>query len=125
MIDTLQIDDWLARYRLAWSTDDREQIATLFTDDVRYFTTPYRQPLEGREAVIAYWLGEKESGIPWTFVPEVVAREGALHVVRAVTTYPQGGDGHGDPEVYHNLWLVTLTHEGRANEFVEYFMLAE
>jgi hypothetical protein len=26
--------------------------------------------------------------------------------------------------VFHNLWLVTLTDDGRAREFVEYFMLA-
>jgi hypothetical protein len=38
MIDTKPIDEWLARYLGAWTTDDAEEIAGLFTGDVRYFT---------------------------------------------------------------------------------------
>ena len=125
MIDTRQIDEWLAKYRAAWSTDAPEDIAGLFTGDVRYYNAPYGEPLRGPEAVIDYWLAQKESGIPWSFDSEVIAREGDLHVVRAVTRYPEGTRDAGGPEVFHNLWLVTLTEDGRAREFVEYFMLAE
>jgi hypothetical protein len=125
MIDTMRIGEWLDRYREAWRTDSPDDVAGLFTDDVRYFTAPYREPLEGLEAVIAYWIGERESGIPWTFESEVVAREGDLHVVRAVTRYPEGTRDADGEEVFHNLWLVTLSDDGRAREFVEYFMLAK
>jgi hypothetical protein len=129
MIDTKPIDEWLARYRGAWTTDYAEEIAALFTPNARYFTAPYRAPLEGPEAVTAYWVTQEESGIPWTFDYEVVARQGLqqadLYVVRAVTRYPEGTRGASGPEVFHNLWLVTLADDGRASEFVEYFMLAE
>jgi ketosteroid isomerase-like protein len=125
MLDTTEIEDWLARYRDAWGTDEREGIAGLFTDDVRYFTAPYRAPLRGREAVVAFWLGEREWDMPWTFEYEVLARQGGLHVVRAVTTYPDGTRDAGGREVFFNLWLVTLDGRGRAREFVEYFMLEE
>ncbi len=89
MLETSAIDAWLAGYRHAWQTDDRADVDRLFAGDVRYFTAPYREPLRGVDEVAAYWLGEKESGIPWTFAPEVLAREGDLYVVRAVTTYPE------------------------------------
>jgi ketosteroid isomerase-like protein len=125
MSDTERIEAWLADYSRAWKTDSREDVDRLFTDDVRYFTAPYREPLAGREAVAAYWLGERESGIPWTFEPEVVAQQGDLFVVRAVTRYPEGTSDAEGREVFHNLWLVTLAQDGRASEFVEYFMLAE
>ncbi|HJW76904.1 MAG TPA: hypothetical protein VJ787_14780, partial [Thermoleophilia bacterium] len=98
----------------------------LLTADVRYYTAPYRDPLVGTDEVVAYWLGEAEAGIPWTFEYEVIAREGDRYVVRAVTRYPQGERDAADlPREFHNLWLVTLTEEGRAREFVEFFMLAE
>ena len=55
----------------------------------------------------------------------VLAQEGDLFVVRAVTTYPEGGSRDDDPAQFHNLWLVMLGADGRASEFVEYFMLVE
>jgi hypothetical protein len=124
-IDTSSIDDWLEAYQQAWASGDRAEIAALFTDDVRYFTAPYGAPLVGIERVTEYWLAQEESGLPWTFAYEVAAREDDLFVVRAVTSYPQGTLGALGPEEFHNLWLVTLDGEGRAREFVEYFMLAE
>jgi ketosteroid isomerase-like protein len=125
MIDEIRIRDWLAAYRHAWSTDDPDEISALFTTDVRYFTAPYRAPLDGVRAITDYWVGEREGDIPWSFEYQVLAQEGDLFVVRAVTTYPQGtGDADG-PETFHNLWLVTLGADGRVSEFVEYFMLAE
>jgi len=125
MIDTADIDRWLERYQAAWHTDDRQEIAALFTDDVRYSSPPHRPPLEGVDAVVDSWLRLRESSIPWTFEPEVIAREGDLYVVRAVTRYPEGTLRAQGPEVYHNLWLVTLTGDGRAREFIEYYVLAE
>lgn len=128
-LDTTRIDEWLARYRAAWKSDDRGEIARLFTNHVRYLTAPYAQPLQGIEAVTTYWLEQEESGIPWTFEYQVVARrglpDGDLYVVRAVTRYPEGTRGEAGLEVFHNLWLVTLAADCRASEFVEYFMLAE
>ena len=124
-MDTRRIEDWIGRYRDAWSTDDPTLVARLFTPNVRYFTAPYAEPLEGIEAVTRYWMGEAEAGIDWTFDHEVAAREDDLFVVRAVTTYPEGTrDAGGAREVFHNLWLVTLDGEGRAGEFVEFYMLA-
>ena len=125
MIDEARIREWLAAYRHAWSTDDTAEIAELFSEGVLYFTAPYREPLEGVEAVTAFWIGENEGGIPWSFEYQVLAQEGDLFVVRAVTTYPEGTSDAEGPETFHNLWLVRLDEDGRASEFVEYFMLVE
>lgn len=124
MLGESSILDWLAAYRHAWSTDDPDDVAALFAADALYFTAPFQEPLRGVEEIVAYWLGEKEAGIPWDFASQVLAREGDMYVVRAVTTYPQGTRDADAPEVFHNLWLVTLGADGRATEFVEYYMLA-
>jgi hypothetical protein len=121
MIDETRIRDWLARYDRAWSSDERELVERLFTDDAVYHTAPYADPLRGVEQVAAYWLGEREWEIPWVIEYQVLAQEEDLFVVRAVTTYPEGTHGAEREEVFHNLWLVRLDGD-RAREFVEYFM---
>ena len=108
MIDETRIRDWLAAYHHAWTTDDPKEIAALFTGDVRYFTAPYRAPLEGIQAVTAYWIGEHEGEIAWSFEYQVLAQEDDLFVVRAVTTYPEGTSEAEGPETFHDLWLVRL-----------------
>jgi hypothetical protein len=125
MIDTTGIDRWLERYQAAWLSDDPVAIAALFTSDVRYYTAPFSEPLVGIEALCVFWLEQGESRLPWTFDYQVVAREGDLYVVQAVTCYPKGTAGTPGAEEFHNLWLVTLSGDGRVREFVEYFMLAE
>jgi hypothetical protein len=125
MIDETRIRDWLAAYHHAWTTDAPGDVARLFTPDVRYFTAPYREPLDGIEAVTEYWVGEGESHVPWSFEYQVLAQEDDLFVVRALTTYPDGTSEADGPETFHNLWLVRLDEDGRASEFVEYFMPVE
>lgn len=125
MIELERIDDWLRRYRRAWESDARADIEDLFAPDVLYFTAPYRPPLAGVGDVVAYWTGERESRLPWTFEHEVLAQEGDLFVVRVVVDYPSGGGRGGGHVVYHDLWLVWLGPDGRATRFVEYFMAAD
>lgn len=114
MDDQDRIEEWLGRYRTAWKTDDPAVIASLFTDDVRYYSTPYRSPRKGREEVVDWWTKHGDSKVSWTFDHEVLAQEGDLFVVRGLTHYPE--------KTYHNIWLVTLAPDGRAREFIEYWM---
>ena len=125
MIDEIRIRDWLAAYRHAWSTDDPGEVAALFTEDVRYFTAPYREPLEGAGAITDYWLGEHEGDIPWSFEYQVLAQEGDLFVVRAVTTYPEGDEPTTTTRRVPQPLAGDAGRDGRASEFVEYFMLVE
>lgn len=123
-MDTTSIDRWLAGYLEAWRSDTRPEIEALFSEDCEYFAAPYR-PGMARNELVEYWLSEQESRIPWSCETEVLAREGDLHVVRALVRYPAGEDGASDPVVYHDVWLVTLDEDGRARRFVEHFMAEE
>lgn len=123
MDDARAIDRWLKDYQAAWASS--KGVAALFTPDARYFTAPYRPPLLGAEAIERWWISQGEDGLSWTFEYEVLAVDGPLHVVRGTTTYPDTTDPDGRPQVYHNLWLITLAPGGGASEFVEYWMLAE
>ena len=54
------VDEWLRAYVTAWENFDREQIGALFSADVRYRYHPYDEPVAGRAAVVASWLGEED-----------------------------------------------------------------
>ena len=122
MEGTAAIDRWLEGYIEAWSTDAPEDIAPLFAVDALYYTTPFSQPHVGVDDIVAWWREQGDSTTEWTFVYDAVAREGDLYVVRGVTRYPASADSE-QARVYHNIWLVTLNEEGKATEFVEYWML--
>jgi len=125
MIDTTSIDRWLEAYQGAWRTDAPEDIAALFPPGARYYTAPFRAPKTGVDEIVAWWVGQENATIPWTFTYDIVAREGDRYVVRGVTRYPEGFEPGGAEEVYDNIWLVTLDPDGRATEFIEYWMLRD
>jgi hypothetical protein len=123
MSDSQAIERWLDAYEASWSTGSG--VRELFTLDARYFSAPYRPPLVGPEAIEAWWIEQGESDIRWVFERRVIASEDDLYVVQGTTTYPDSPGLAGQPQIYYNLWLVTLADDGRAREFVEYWMLPE
>lgn len=123
MMETTAIDRWIERYLTAWDSDAPDDIAALFAPDAQYYTAPFRTPHTGVDEIIRFWIENGDSAVPWTFECDVIAREGNLYVIRGVTTYPEGGDVVREKaEVYVNLWLVTLDADGRATQFIEYWM---
>ncbi len=123
MLDTTAIDLWLAAYLKAWRSDSPEDIVALFESHARYFTAPFREPYVGHDAIVTWWTGQGDSAVAWSFDYDVIATNGPLYVIKGVTTYPDGSDDPGTPETFDNIWLVTLTENGTASEFVEYWML--
>ena len=61
-MDHAAAQEWLDRYIAAWESYDPDAIAGLFSEDVVYRYHPYDEPIVGRDAVVASWLGEAESG---------------------------------------------------------------
>jgi hypothetical protein len=54
------VNRWLGDYIEAWKTYDRDRIETLFAYDISYRYHPHDEPIVGRDAVVASWLGEDE-----------------------------------------------------------------
>ena len=123
MAGSQAIDLWLEAYKAAWASGDG--VVDLFTPEARYFTAPYRPPIIGGDAIEAWWIAQGESDTRWLFEHEVIAVDGSLNVVQGTTTYPDSVGPTGGPQVYYNLWLITLNDTGRASEFIEYWMLPE
>ena len=120
---------WLDRYVAAWVSYDPADIGSLFSDDVAYRYHPYDEPVVGREAVVASWLGEDESGegstrdAPGTFEARYapVAVDGDTVVATGTSSYRETPDGPV-VRVYDNCFVVRFDDAGRCREFTEYYL---
>jgi len=128
-MDRTTAQGWLDRYVDAWLSYDPGDIATLFSDDVVYRYHPYDDPIVGRDAVVASWLGEDAaSGTstrdePGTYEAEYapVAVDGDAVVATGTSRYREEPGG---PFVraYENCFVMRFDDEGRCREFTEYYI---
>jgi hypothetical protein len=112
----------------AWLTYDADLIGDLFSEDVAYRYHPYDEPVTGREAVVAAWLGDDTpeassrdaagtfdaSYAPFAVDGDVVVAGGAS-VYRDVPSGPV-------VKVFHNCFVMRFDDAGRCREFTEYYM---
>jgi len=128
-VDRTAAQAWLDRYVAAWLSYDADDIASLFTEDVLYRYHPYDDPIVGREAVVASWLGQANSGgastrdAPGTYAAqyEPVAVDGEIVVATGTSSYRERLDGP-IVRVYHNCFVMRFDAEGRCQEFTEYYI---
>jgi hypothetical protein len=128
-VDRTAVERWLQAYVDAWKTYDRDQIAALFSEDVQYRYHPYDDPLRGRDAVVASWLGEGEQAGAssrdregtYDAVYRAVAADGEVAVATGTTTYTAEPGGEVE-RVFHNCFLMRFDPAGRCREFTEWFM---
>jgi ketosteroid isomerase-like protein len=111
---------WLAEYVAAWRAYDREEIATLFTEDARYRYHPYDEWIRGRQEIVESWFDEPDE--PGTFdaayEPAAVDGEVAVAVGSSTYTNPDGTIR----AVYDNCFVMRFNDDGRCAEFTEYFI---
>jgi ketosteroid isomerase-like protein len=118
------VQRWLDDYVAAWKSYDREAVGALFSDDVAYRYHPYDEPVRGREAVVAAWLGEGDPAVastrdkPGTYDASYrpVAVDGDVAVAVGSSTYED------PPTVYDNCYVLRFDADGRCSEFTEWFM---
>lgn len=128
-MDHASAQEWLDRYISAWLTYDPEAIAGLFTEDIVYRYHPTGDPVVGRDAVVAAWLGNPDSADastrdePGTYEATYspVAVDGDVVVATGNSTYFDGPGGAVD-KVYDNCFIMRFDESGRCSEFTEYYV---
>lgn len=128
-MDRAQAQTWLDRYVAAWLSYDAEDIAALFSADVAYRYHPSDEPITGREAVVASWLGEGSANgastrdAPGTYAAqyEPVAVDGDVVVATGTSTYRERPDGPV-VRVYDNCFVMRFDADGKCREFTEYYL---
>jgi hypothetical protein len=96
---------------------------------IAYRYHPYDEPIVGRDAVVASWIGELEAAdasirdAPGTYDAEYspVAVDGDTVVATGTSRYR---DEPGGPIVrtYENCFVMRFDSEGRCREFTEYYL---
>ena len=120
---------WLDRYVAAWMSYEREAIGALFSEDVVYRYHPYDEPILGRDAVVASWLGESGSDDastrddPGTYdaTYSPVAVDGDVVVATGTSTYRESPGGPV-VRVYENCFVMHFDSAGRCRDFTEYYI---
>lgn len=128
-MERAEVDRWLDGYVEAWRTNDREQIAALFSTDARYRYHPYDEWIQGREAVVSSWLGEadgEEASAPlapdlWAAEYRAVAVDGEVAVATGSTRYFVEPGGPVD-RTYDNCFVLSFDADGRCKEFTEWYV---
>jgi ketosteroid isomerase-like protein len=128
-MDQETAQDWLDRYVAAWMSYDPDDISGLFSEDVAYRYHPSDEPIVGRDAVVASWLGETASAVASTrdapgtyeagYAP--IAVDGETVVATGTSRYR---DVAGGPVVrtYDNCFIMRFDGDGRCREFTEYYV---
>ena len=120
---------WLDRYVSAWLSYDPNDITALFSEDISYRYHPYDDPIVGRTAVVASWLGESESesastrDAPGTYTAryEPIAVDGDIVVATGTSSYRERADGP-IVRVYDNCFVMRFDADGNCTEFTEYYL---
>jgi hypothetical protein len=128
-VDRAQAQTWLDRYVAAWLSYDAGDIAALFSADVAYRYHPSDEPITGREAVVASWLGGSSANgastrdAPGTYAAqyEPVAVDGDVVVATGTSTYRERPDGPV-VRVYDNCFVMRFDADDKCREFTEYYL---
>lgn len=109
-------EHWIQGYIQAWTSNDAEEVAALFTEDAQYHGHPFRPPMEGRQTIVDEWLDTDDG--PWTFDYEWLAIEGDTGVLQGLTDYEEDG-------TFSNIFVIRLDGDGRCREFREWWIKKE
>jgi hypothetical protein len=128
-MDKAEVDRWLGSYVEAWKTYDRDLIAALFAENISYRYHPYDDPVVGRHAVVAAWLGESDRpGVSARDAPgtydgnyAAIAVDVDVAIATGATTYYEAPGGTVD-KVFHNCFVMRFDGGMRCTEFTEWYM---
>jgi SnoaL-like domain len=127
-VDHPTAQSWLDRYVAAWKSYDADDIAALFSEDVRYRFYSYAEWIVGRGAVVASWLAEdtdtqgstRDEPDTYDAAYAPVAVDGDVVVATGTTTYTETPGGPVT-RIFDNCFVMRFDDDGRCREFTEYY----
>ena len=108
---TRHLTEWIHAYVHAWTTNDPDDIAGLFSAAAQYHETPYETAWIGRDSIVAGWRDRWpwQSG-GWTFEWEIASMSPSGATVTGVGHYRELGD-------FDNVWTIEFDDDGLCSRF--------
>jgi ketosteroid isomerase-like protein len=114
-MDYALVDNWITEYIAAWRAKDIAKLSHVFSDEITYRTTPFKEPLIGMEAVQQLWIDETEDGEEFTVEHDVVAIEGDIAVIKVDVHYTKPKE-----QYWKDIWIIQLDDDGLCFSFEEW-----
>ncbi|MGH9029729.1 MAG: nuclear transport factor 2 family protein [Acidimicrobiales bacterium] len=110
-----ELTRWLRGYERAWRSAGADSLTELFTPDVSYSASPWREPVEGLADLSGFWEAERDGPEEsFSMDSEVVALDNETAVVRVSVEYRE------PPRRWRNLWVLRFAAGGRCAHFEEW-----
>ncbi|UCF19310.1 MAG: nuclear transport factor 2 family protein [Gemmatimonadota bacterium] len=118
-----ELQNWLEAYRQAWETRDPEAAVALFSDNVKYYETPFGLPAEGRPGVRDYWANATRGQVDIGFSHEVLFVSQDRGIARWWASFTRVSTGARID--LDGVFLLEFDHEGLCRELREWWHRAE
>ena len=113
---TESLNSWMDAYVLAWSTNQADDIAALFTEDAVYDPQTAGGEWDGLAEIIARWQEADDDEENWEFEWQPLVATDDLAVVTGRTRYLE------PPISYRNLFVIRFREDGRCYDFTEWYI---
>jgi hypothetical protein len=110
---------WLDAYIEAWRSNEREMIERLFSDDARYYYSPYAEPVVGGRAIADSWLADRDEPDTWEAAYAPLAIDNDVFVASGESTYFQPRSRTVRAK-WSNIFVCRFDPGGRCTEFTEW-----
>jgi SnoaL-like domain len=121
MIEHAFVSEWLQRYVSAWKSYDAAEIGALFSQDARYFYTPFDEPLLGRDAIVTSWLEHPDPQGTYDAFYKPIMVEDNVAIVNGRTRYFYAG-GDALRTEFDNVFVLHFNDNHECIEFREWYM---
>ena len=121
MLDHATVATWLEAYSHAWQTYDATEIGALFSEDAVYYYHPFAEPVRGREAIVASWLGQPDPPGTYASHYEPLVVEGNRAVANGRSRYFEA-DGVTLRTEFDNIFVLRFDDGARCTEYREWYL---
>ncbi len=112
---THRLDEWMDRYVVAWSTNERSHIESLFTSDAVYDPQTADGEWVGIDEIVRRWLEIDDSEDNWDFEWAPLVEAGDVAIITGRTRY------YEPPASYRNLWVIRF-RDDLCYDFTEWYI---
>jgi hypothetical protein len=121
-IDIAGLGRWLDAYGVAAATNDPDDIRALFSEDAAYYTSPYKEPWVGREAIVANWTAHPEAQRDLTFTHEPLSAHDDIGIAHWNMTWLTEA---GASVELDGILVLRFDGDGRCSDHREWFFKRE
>jgi hypothetical protein len=110
---------WLTKYGQAWEKRAPQLAAALFSEDCRYFETPFSEPATGPDGVLKYWQAVPQGQTDIAFCFRILAVQAPTVIAHWSASLRR--TANGTRVKLDGVFVLEFTDEGRCRTLREWW----